>query len=89
MVVPHDELLVVPHDELYLVVEGRARFVCDDEPVELAKWRGALRATGCPAWGGRVETPTMLLIVGGRPGQVYSPPIWRAIGASRTASSCS
>jgi len=37
-------LLVVPHDELgegeqnkelYLVVEGRARFVCDGETVEL------------------------------------------------------
>jgi mannose-6-phosphate isomerase-like protein (cupin superfamily) len=37
-----DELLVVPHDELgegeqqeelYLVVEGRARFVCDGEAV--------------------------------------------------------
>src|SRR5207247_3197169 len=40
------ELLVVPHDELgegeqneelYLVVEGRARFVCDGEEIDLAR----------------------------------------------------
>ena len=47
------ELLVVPHDELgegeqqeelYLVVEGRARFVCDGEPVELGPGGAALCA---------------------------------------------
>jgi mannose-6-phosphate isomerase-like protein (cupin superfamily) len=36
LVVAHDELDEGErHEELYLVVEGRARFVCDDEPVEL------------------------------------------------------
>ena len=79
------ELLIVPHDELgegeqqeelYLVVEGRARFVCDDEPVVLGPGEVLHARPGVQREAVALETPTMLLIVGGRPGEVYSPPIW-------------
>lgn len=79
------ELLVVPHDELgegeqqeelYLVVEGRARFVCDDEPVELGPGDLLYARPGVRREAIALATPTMLFMVGGRPGQAYSPPIW-------------
>ena len=79
------ELLVVPHDELgegeqqedmYVVVEGRARFVCDGEPVELAPGDVLYATPGVRREAVALETPTMLLIIGGRPGEAYSPPIW-------------
>ena len=79
------ELLVVPHDELgegerqeelYLVVEGRARFVCDGEPVELGPGEVLYARPGVRREAIALETPTMLFMVGGRPGEAYSPPIW-------------
>ena len=81
------ELLIVPHDELgegeqqeelYLVVEGRARFVCDGEPVELSRGELLYAQPGVRREAVALETPTMLFIVGGRPGEAYSPPIWAA-----------
>jgi hypothetical protein len=79
------ELLVVPHDELgegeqqeelYLVVEGRARFVCDGEPVDVGPGELVYALPGVRREAVALETPTMLFMVGGRPGQAYSPPIW-------------
>ena len=79
------ELLVVPHDELgdgerqeelYLVVEGRACFICDGESVELGPGELLYARPGVRRECVALETPTMLFIVGGRRGQVYSPPIW-------------
>jgi mannose-6-phosphate isomerase-like protein (cupin superfamily) len=79
------ELLVVPHDELgkgeqqeelYLVVEGRARFVCDGQTVELGPGEVLFARPGVKREATAVETPTMVLMVGGRPGQAYTPPIW-------------
>lgn len=79
------ELLVVPHDELgegeqqeelYLVVEGRARFGCDDESVELGPGEVLYARPGVRREAVALETPTVLFIVGGRPGHPYSPPIW-------------
>ena len=79
------ELLIVPHDELgdgeqqeelYLVVEGRARFVCDGEAVELGPGEVLFARPGVRREAVALESPTMLFIVGGRPGQAYSPPIW-------------
>lgn len=82
---PEGELLVVPHDELgegeqqeelYLVVEGRAGFICDGEPVELGPGEVLYARPGVLRHAVARETPTMLFIVGGRPGRAYSPPIW-------------
>jgi mannose-6-phosphate isomerase-like protein (cupin superfamily) len=79
------ELLVVPHDELgdgeqqeelYLVVEGRARFVCDGEAVELAAGDVLYARPGVRREAVALVTPTMVFMVGGRPGRAYSPPIW-------------
>ena len=79
------ELLVVPHDELgegeeqeelYLVVEGRARFVCDGEAVELGTGELLYARPGVRREAVALQTPTTVLIVGGRPGESYSPPIW-------------
>ena len=79
------ELLVIPHDELgegeqneelYLVTEGRARFVCDGEEVELGPGDVLYARPGVKREALALESPTMLLIVGGRPGEAYSPPIW-------------
>ena len=81
------ELLVVPHDELaegeqqeelYVVIEGRARFTCDGEEVELGPGELLFAPPGVRREAVAAETPTMLLIVGGRPGQPYAPPIWAA-----------
>jgi hypothetical protein len=90
------ELLVVPHDELgegeqqeelYLVVEGRARFTCDREEVELGPGELLFARPGVRREAIALETPTMLFIVGGRAGEPYSPPIWasdwRGSGGSR------
>jgi mannose-6-phosphate isomerase-like protein (cupin superfamily) len=64
-------------EELYVVLEGRVRFYCDGEEVEAAPGdvlhlepevvRGAVA----------LVTPTVLFMVGGRPG-AYEPPIWAA-----------
>lgn len=79
------ELLVIPHDEtpegeqqeeLYLVVEGRARFTCDGETVELAPGELLFARPGVSREALALETPTMIFMVGGRPGVAYSPPIW-------------
>jgi mannose-6-phosphate isomerase-like protein (cupin superfamily) len=79
------ELLIVPHDELgegerqeelYLVVEGRAQFTCDGEEVELGAGDVLFARPGVTRQAIALDSPTMLLIVGGRPGEPYSPPIW-------------
>ena len=80
-----DELLVIPHDELgegeqneelYVVAEGRARFTCDGETVELGPGDVLFAKPGVKREAVALESPTMLLIVGGRPGEAYTPPIW-------------
>ena len=79
------ELLVVPHDELaegeqqeelYIVIEGRARFTCDGDEVELGPGEVLFARPGVKREAVAAETPTMLLIIGGRPGKPYAPPIW-------------
>ena len=74
---PHDELGEgEQQEELYLVVEGRAQFVCDGEPVELGAGEVLFARPGVKREAVALDSPTMLLIVGGRPGEAYSPPIW-------------
>ena len=81
------ELLVIPHDEtpegeqqeeLYLVVEGRARFTCDGETVDLGPGELLYARPGVKREAIAIESPTMLFMVGGRPGHAYTPPIWAA-----------
>jgi mannose-6-phosphate isomerase-like protein (cupin superfamily) len=79
------ELLIVPHDELgegeqqeelYLVVEGRAQFTCDGQDVDLEPGEVLFARPGVKRQAIALESPTMLLIIGGRPGEAYAPPIW-------------
>jgi mannose-6-phosphate isomerase-like protein (cupin superfamily) len=87
------ELLVVPHDELgegeqqeelYLVVEGRARFVCDGEEVELGPGEVLYARPGVKRESIALESPTTIFMIGGRPGEPYSPPIWASDWRSRS-----
>ena len=64
------------HEELYLVLTGRARFLFEgDGEVEV----GAHELLYVQPEAGRgaiaLETPTMVFIVGGKPG-TYEPPVW-------------
>lgn len=69
------ELLVIPHDELpegeqqeeIYLVEGRARFVCDGEEVELEPGELLHARPGVKREAIALETPTMLFMVGGLP----------------------
>ena len=79
------ELLVIPHDEtpegeqqeeLYLVVEGRARFTCDGETAELGVGELLYARPGVKREAVALESPTLVFMVGGRPGHAYAPPIW-------------
>ena len=75
--IPHDESEKgEQNEELYVVTRGRARFTCDGESVELGQGEVLFAKPGVEREAVALESPTMLLIVGGRPGQAYTPPIW-------------
>ena len=65
LVVPHDELEFGGQEELYVVVEGRARFTCDGDDIEL----GPGEVVACRAKVARsavaLATPTTVLMVSG------------------------
>ena len=46
LVIPHDEA-AYGQEELYLVVEGRARFVCNGEETELGRVTSSSRRPRC------------------------------------------
>jgi mannose-6-phosphate isomerase-like protein (cupin superfamily) len=77
------ELLVPEHDEipygqeeLLLVVRGRARFTCDGEELELGPGELLYVKPEVRRSAVALETPTLLFLVGGVPGQPYAPPVW-------------
>jgi mannose-6-phosphate isomerase-like protein (cupin superfamily) len=80
---PAGEPLTVPHDEtqygqeeLYLVLEGRARFICDGEEIELGERDLLFCRPEVHREGYALETPTVLFLVGGLPGKPYEIPTW-------------
>jgi mannose-6-phosphate isomerase-like protein (cupin superfamily) len=75
LVVPHDET-EYGQEELYFVVEGRARFVCDGEEVELERGEMLFAHPEVAREAHALETPTTILLVGGVPGEAYVPPAW-------------
>jgi hypothetical protein len=75
LIVPHDES-AYGQEELYLVVEGRARFVCDGEETELGPGEVVAAAPEIHREAYALETPTTLFLVGGLPGRAYEPPAW-------------
>jgi mannose-6-phosphate isomerase-like protein (cupin superfamily) len=75
LIVPHDET-TYGQEELYLVVEGRARFLCDGEEVELGAAEVLVAQPEVHREAYALETPTTLFLVGGVPGRAYEPPAW-------------
>jgi mannose-6-phosphate isomerase-like protein (cupin superfamily) len=63
-------------EELFLVVKGRARFVCDGEEVEVGPCELLYAKPEVTRAAFALESPTLLLIVGGVPGEPYRPPVW-------------
>ncbi|MBA2643456.1 MAG: cupin domain-containing protein [Actinobacteria bacterium] len=63
---PHDELGEgEQQEELYVVIDGRARFICDGDPVELGPGDVLHARPGVRREAVALESPTMLLIVRG------------------------
>ncbi|TMK72086.1 MAG: cupin domain-containing protein [Actinobacteria bacterium] len=75
LVIPHDES-AYGQEELYLVVEGRARFVCDGEETQVGTGEVLFAAPDVHREAYALETPTTLFLVGGLPGRPYEPPAW-------------
>jgi uncharacterized cupin superfamily protein len=75
LIVPHDES-AYGQEELYLVVEGRARFVCDGEETDLGAGEVLVASPEVHREAYALETPTTLFLVGGVPGRPYEPPAW-------------
>jgi tetratricopeptide (TPR) repeat protein len=80
----HDELGVASshHEELYVVVSGSAIFKIGDEEVE-ARQGTAIFVPDVATRRGAVATEdgTLVLVVGGRPGEVFKPGPTEAMGA--------
>ena len=73
LIVPHDEVDYGGQEELYIVLRGRARFTCDDEDVELAPGGMILITAEVRREAVALESPTVVLCVGGTPGRPYEP----------------
>jgi mannose-6-phosphate isomerase-like protein (cupin superfamily) len=72
---PHTEAQY-GHEEIYLVLEGRARFLFDgDSEVEVGRHELLFVRPEVGRGAIALETPTVVLMVGGKPGS-YEPPIW-------------
>jgi uncharacterized cupin superfamily protein len=73
------ELLVVPHagddhdrqEELYVMIRGRARFECDGEDVEMSAGDLLYVPPEVRREAIALETPTVVMVVGGTPGEAY------------------
>ena len=73
IIVPHDEVAFGGQEELYLVVEGRVRFECDGEHVELGPGGLIHLQPHVQRSGIALETPTTLFMVGGVAGKPFQP----------------
>ena len=72
---PHTEAQY-GHEELYLVLEGRARFLFEGEgEVEVGRHQLLYVRPELGRGAIALETPTVLFMVGGKPG-AYEPPVW-------------
>jgi mannose-6-phosphate isomerase-like protein (cupin superfamily) len=75
LIEPHDEV-AYGQEELFLVVRGRARFNCDGEEVELARGDLLYARPEVQRSAVALESPTLVFMVGGRPGDAYEVPDW-------------
>ncbi len=80
LVVPHSEAEYGGQEELYFIVRGRARFVCDGEAVEVGEGEFLYVRPEIEREARALATPTIVLMVGGKPGEPYSH--WQDEGAA-------
>ena len=73
VVVPHEETSFGGQQELYAVVEGRVRFTCDGEEVELGVGELLFLQPSVLRSGIALETPTTVLMIGGVAGKSFQP----------------
>jgi uncharacterized cupin superfamily protein len=73
VVVPHEEVSFGGQQELYAVVEGRVRFTCDGEDVELRPGELLFLQPSVQRSGVALETPTTVLMIGAVAGKPFEP----------------
>ena len=73
VVVPHEEVSFGGQQELYAVVQGRVRFTCDGEDVELGAGELLFLEPDVQRAGTALETPTLVLMIGGVAGKPFKP----------------
>ena len=73
LIVPHNELGYGDQEELYIVLEGRARLLCDGTEVELGEREILLCGPEVEREAVALATPTIVLCVGGTPDKPYQP----------------
>ena len=74
LIVPHTETEYGGQEELYLMLSGRARFTARRRDGRAGRGRdGADLARGCTREAVALVDGTLVLCVGGTPGQAYSP----------------
>jgi mannose-6-phosphate isomerase-like protein (cupin superfamily) len=74
IIVPHTETDYGAQEELYIVVRGRARFTIDGEDVELGELDMLHVTHEVTREATALDTPTLIVCVGGTPGAAYSDP---------------
>jgi cupin domain len=73
VVVPHEETSFGGQQELYTVLEGRVRFTCDGEEIELGAGEALFLEPDVQRAGTALETPTLVLMIGGVAGKPFEP----------------
>ena len=79
VITEHDEVgpRARRHEELYFVVKGRATFTVDGEAIDAHAGTFVLvRDPAAKRKAVAQDEQTTILVVGGRPGEVYTPPEW-------------
>jgi mannose-6-phosphate isomerase-like protein (cupin superfamily) len=72
---PHSETAAGYHqEELYIALAGSAKILCDGEDVTLRTGQVLFVSPEVFREGVALETPTTVLVVGGRPGHAYEAP---------------
>lgn len=75
LVPPHSETAAgYQHEELYILLRGSARMLCDGESITMTAGQLLFVAPSVFREGIALETPTTVLVIGGKPGTVYEPP---------------
>lgn len=71
VVVPHEEVTFGGQQELYAVVQGRVRFTCNGEEIELGAGELLFLEPDVQRAGTALETPTLVLMIGGVAGKPF------------------